>query len=57
VLGVVSALKTPRKSNGIDYVLSLVITDPILPEHIQGLTINIFRTNISLFPKVEVGPS
>jgi hypothetical protein len=59
--GVVQGFKPPHKTKGkgtlqlTDYGMSIVVTDPTLPMHLDGLSINIFKPNLEDLPKVQIG--
>jgi hypothetical protein len=42
-------------TNLYDYSLTFVITDPSIPPEVDGLSINMFRSNSTDFPDIEVG--
>ncbi|KAJ2998507.1 hypothetical protein HDV02_004515 [Globomyces sp. JEL0801] len=53
--GVVIGLKEPTKTKGIDYGMTIVITDPTLPLNVNGLSINMFKPKLQDFPDIQIG--
>lgn len=55
VAGIVTYTREPSKTRGTDYSSSFTITDPSLPQTVEGFVINVFRTSVDQMPQVSVG--